>query len=244
MAKVKRKSRKLSETHLKYLLLSLLGYGLSIASAVSTIIFLIKGVVSLTIVCFLGIFFFVWLGGYMNKNAKIVASGIKGERETENLIKKLPNGYTAFTNINVTYQGKNSEIDTVVVGKGGVFVIETKNPKGIISGNYDDQNWLQTKHMGKQTHQKTFYNPRKQVGTHVYRLANFLRSSGVKANVTAAVYFSNPEATLSLSGNPGEIPVFCYSDNGENALLKFIKNGGEAISETEVKKIIKILSRC
>ncbi len=242
MAKVKRKSRKLGKTHLKYLLLMLLGYIMFVVCCGLGIMFLKDGEMIFVGISALGCILFLLLGRYMHNQAGILASGLKGERETVSLLKKLPEGYTAYQNINVSFGGKTSELDTVVVGKSGVFVIETKNSKGVISGSYQGQNWTQTKYRGSQTHQKTLYNPTKQVGTHVYRLANFLRKEGVDVNVSAAVYFASPEASLSLWGEKGNIPVFACSEKGEKELLNYIKSG-QKISESTVKKINKLLNR-
>lgn len=242
MAKLKKKSRKLGETHLTYLSLTLLAYIMLVLCAVLGVISLKNGEMVILGVSALGFVVFLLLGRHMHNNASIVASGLKGERQTGQLLKKLPEGYTVFQNINVSFRGKTSELDTVVVGKSGVFVIETKNSKGIISGSYQSQNWTQTKHRGTQTHQKTLYNPTKQVGTHVYRLANFLRDEGINVNVSAAVYFADNEAELSLSGEEGGIPVFACANNGEKALLDYIKKGSSKLSDSTVKKINKLLN--
>ncbi len=243
MAKLKKKSRKLGETHLKYLLCMLLAYIMFAVCCVFGVVSLKNGEIALLGASVLFCVLFLWLGKKMHNNASIVASGLKGEQETGQLLKKLPAGYTAFQNINVSYKGKNSELDTVVVGKSGVFVIETKNSKGTISGGYQSQNWLQTKHRGTQTHEKTLYNPTKQVGTHVYRLANFLRDEGINVNVSAAVYFASPEAFLELSGEKGSIPVFAFAHNGERELLDYIKKGESRLTDSQIKKINKLLNR-
>jgi len=243
MAKLKKKSRKLGNTHLKYLLLMVMSYIMLAVCGVSCFLSIKNGETMLLCIAAAGCVLFGWLGRYMHNQANIIASGLKGERQTGELLKKLPEGYTAFQNINVSFGGRTSELDTVVVGKSGVFVIETKNSKGIISGSYQGQNWTQTKHRGSQTHQKTLYNPIKQVGTHVYRLANYLRGEGIDINVSAAVYFADGEAELNLSGEKGNIPVFAFSDNGEKALLDYIKKGGAKLSDTTVKKINKLLNR-
>lgn len=42
-------------------------------------------------------------------------------------------------------RGYSSEIDHIVITRGGIFIIETKNWSGIIEGNPSDETWLQTK---------------------------------------------------------------------------------------------------
>ena len=59
---------------------------------------------------------------------EIIASGKQGEESTAYLLNSLPDGYKLIRNAVISYEGKESEIDNIVVGATGVFVIETKKP--------------------------------------------------------------------------------------------------------------------
>ncbi len=243
MAKLKKKSNKLGRSHLVFLLAMIVSYLACAFCLWLSYGFIRDGEMQSLLYSLLAFVAFAAMGNYMHKKTNILASGLKGEREAAKLIKKLPEGYRVFQNVNILFDGRESELDLVVVGKSGVFVIETKNMAGEISGNYNSQNWNQTKYRGRQTHKKTFYNPIKQVGTHVYRLANFLRRNKINVNVSAAVYFANPEAELSISGEEGNIALFSKSNNGEKALLEYIKKGTENISKDKLKSIDQLLDR-
>ena len=65
-------------------------------------------------------------------------------------------------------EGYSSEIDHIVVTRGGVFVIETKTNKGSIEGDKDDDYWLCVKEIYQED--KTLKNPIKQNLGHIRHL--------------------------------------------------------------------------
>jgi hypothetical protein len=121
-------------------------------------------------------------GGLYTKKAKILKSGIDGERKTQAVFSALPDTCTVISDLAITAEGKQSQIDNVVVAPTGIFVIEVKNMNGDIVGNGEDKQLSQHK-IGRKCgeYSKTFYNPIKQVGTHVYRLKSLLRENGLNA---------------------------------------------------------------
>ncbi len=177
-----------------------------------------------------------------DEKARILKSGIEGEMSTAYVLSKLPRKYTVVQDINVTYDGGHSEIDNVVIGKTGIFVIETKNTKGTIRGDYNDKDWVQHKSgHGGTPYDKTFYSPVKQVGTHVYRLAHYLRKNGVHTYISGAVYFSNPEAIIKISNRTDDIPIFdCKS---QNHMLDYILNNEQNLSDKQIKKAVSLIRR-
>jgi hypothetical protein len=58
--------------------------------------------------------------------------------------------------------GGTTQLDHLILSPYGIFVIETKNYKGIIKGTVDDLKWKQT--IGNRTYE--FYNPIKQNESH------------------------------------------------------------------------------
>ena len=72
--------------------------------------------------------------------------GRQGERIATNIIKRvLREDDYLFTNVPVSYDGKNAELDNVVVNKYGVFIIEVKYYKGRLYGAEDDYEWQKYK---------------------------------------------------------------------------------------------------
>ena len=184
------------------------------------------------------------LGGYMKQKADSYKSGVDGENATAQIIASLPDTYTGFQNIRITFEGKTSELDMVVVGPTGVFVIETKNMNGTIVGNYDNPQWVQKK-VGQQgtPYSKNFYNPIKQVGTHVYRLANYLRNNGCAVHVNDMVYFSNPDTAVQLLGTQPKTPVFTALGNSAREICDYILENEQQISENVVCQICELLDK-
>ena len=71
----------------------------------------------------------------------------------------------------INVNGKIVQIDHVVISNFGIFVIETKNYKGFITGNEYNDYWTQTiyKYKGK------FYNPIKQNYGHIQAFKTILK---------------------------------------------------------------------
>jgi hypothetical protein len=66
--------------------------------------------------------------------------------------------------------GRSLQIDHIVVSIYGIFVIETKNYKGIIVGNEKDKQWTQY----TETRQYSLYNPIRQNFGHMQELRKIL----------------------------------------------------------------------
>lgn len=174
----------------------------------------------------------------------IKRAGDAGESATAHLISQLPQGYYGFQNLYVTYEGEQSEIDMVVVGKTGVFIIETKHLNGYVVGNYESRDWIlhKTGRRGGE-YSKEFYSPVKQVGTHVYRLAKFLRSNGVPVTVEAMVFFTHPNTRISVAGQQGRIPVYA-GQPGANSLVHNIMSGTANLTTQQIHSICSLLNQC
>lgn len=78
--------------------------------------------------------------------------GFIGEKVVANVLNSLPkNEYKVLNNIMLNTERGSTQIDHVVVSEFGIFVIETKNYKGIITGSEFSDKW--TKNMyGKNIH--------------------------------------------------------------------------------------------
>lgn len=103
-------------------------------------------------------------------------AGREGEEAASNIIKSvLHEGDLLFTNVIVSYDGKLTELDNVIVNNYGVFIIEVKNYVGRIVGNEDDFEWQKYKMTDAgNIYEKTVKNPIKQVKRQIYILAHYL----------------------------------------------------------------------
>lgn len=174
---------------------------------------------------------------------EMVASGIRGEKFAEMQLSCLPNDYVVFKNVQVSFDNKTSEIDNIVVGKSGVFVIEIKNINGSIVGDYSDKEWIQNKvGRGGTPYSKVFYSPVKQVGTHIYRLSHYFRNNGIQVYIKGVVYFVNPQSDVTLYGEPNNIPVFSRDVNQGQDIIEYIVNGQDNLTDETVNKIVCLLN--
>ncbi len=194
--------------------------------------------------CFFIALLFDEISKESHTKATILLNGIYGEKITRKIIEKLPDDYLGFQNIKVTYKGETSEIDMVVVGPNGVFVIETKHLNGHIKG-YSGKTWAQEK-VGRRgrVYTNNFYSPIKQAGTHIYHLANYLRDHGGDVYVVGAVYFSNPETTYEGIKTQNDITVICSKHNGEQALTDYILTMPRCLGKENRALIHQLLIKC
>lgn len=170
----------------------------------------------------------------------ITIAGKQGEERTAHLLNSLPENYKLIRNAVINYEGRKSEIDNIVVGNTGVFIIETKNQKGHIVGDCQERDWTQHKiGRGGTPYCKDFYNPTKQVATHIYRLKGIFRQNKIRVFINGAVYFSNPETYIRIVNTREDIPVFDYYN--QNELLNYILNRDKILTDKEVEHIIKVI---
>ena len=107
-------------------------------------------------------------------------AGRKGEEAATNIIRQVLHADDLlFTNVSISYDGKPTELDNVVVISYGVFIIEVKNYVGRIVGNEDDYEWQKYKMTDAgNVYEKTVKNPIKQVKRQIYILAHYLEYYG------------------------------------------------------------------
>jgi Membrane protein involved in colicin uptake len=138
----------------------------------------------------------------------IYSAGIKGEANALGSLERLSNDYVIITNPMIHANGRSNELDNLIIGSNGVFIVETKNYVGTVYGNVNDQKWTQER-SGRKT--KEFYNPIMQVNQHGRRVEEFLRKLGYNINPTTMVYFVNPNIELNING-VSNTEVFKYKD--------------------------------
>ena len=95
-----------------------------------------------------------------------------GEKHVAKILRKLSSKkYRVMNDIMLSTQYGTTQIDHIVVSKYGIFVIETKNYKGKISGGKFSYNWTQ-----KFFYSENFFvNPVKQNAAHINVLSHVLK---------------------------------------------------------------------
>lgn len=144
----------------------------------------------------------------LKKQLDIYESGLTGEFNTVQSLARLSDDYTIISNPIITTNGSSNELDNLIVGSNGIFVVETKNHSEFIQGDVNNQNWKQDRMDGR-GHE--FYNPVKQVSQHGRRIEEFLRLNGFNFKVQKIVYFANTEVAISISGQT-DVKIFCNRD--------------------------------
>lgn len=131
----------------------------------------------------------------------ILKSGIDGEKSVLQLLNRLPSDFVVIPDVQIEIPSGTSQLDFVVISPHAIWVIESKHMNGKITGNALEEHWKQLKiGRGGSMYRRQFYNPVKQVGTHVYRLKETLKANGIQPVpwIQGVIYFSNSNAVIDV----------------------------------------------
>lgn len=175
-------------------------------------------------------------------NYEILNAGVKGEQQTCEILKQLPKDFTVITNPVIHNRGSVNELDFVVIGTNGVFVVETKNYRGIITGTTSAQNWKQIKHGKNKTYEKEVKNPAKQVYRQGRRMNEMFIDFGVSADVFPILYFVDDRSELKITD---DADLGVVTINNECDLLDYIINtkGKHIVDNSERSEIIRFFKK-
>ncbi len=129
-----------------------------------------------------------------------------GEHWAKGELKKLPKDkYKIINNLFINANNKTHQIDHVVVSIYGIFVIETKQYNGYITGSKYDYKWI--RHIGKKKIEYT--NPIRQNYGHVKSIAELLNID--EGNLYNLVYIPSKHIKLNIK-HDGELlrPGYLY----------------------------------
>lgn len=120
------------------------------------------------------------------RRGKSIRSGKRGERIVAKELAKLKKKDNIIINdlLIPTSNGRTSQIDHVVISTRGIFVIETKNHAGRISGGEHAQYWQQ--HLSSQS--RTLYNPLLQNRSHLRAIRRLLPKLDAEIFSTMVVF--------------------------------------------------------
>lgn len=140
------------------------------------------------------------LGATDGANGEAIKKGRAGEQEIIRHLSTIPDTYV-LNNVYLPLNKegtKHTEIDVIAVNKAGIYVIESKNYSGRITGKKEDEYWFQCL-PGKANR---LYNPLKQNRTHCKALRYRLMKYG------------NMIKSLAVFGDGADISAVCdrYSD--------------------------------
>lgn len=179
-----------------------------------------------------------------SREARKLKSGIDGEMKSLKILGKLSDNYYLIPNLQIIVDGSKCEMDHVIVGSNGIFIVESKNHKGLIVGREEDREFVQHK-TGRNggEYSKTFYSPIKQVNTHVYKLSQLLKKNGYRQWIEGAVLFTNREAHVRVSSR--NTPVFSANEDNSKSIVDYIENyeSKQRINKDERKLIAECIHR-
>ena len=142
--------------------------------------------------------------------------------------------------------GETTEIDALMIHHSGIYVFESKNYGGTISGRPVDDSWIQTL-PGKRNSkiQNSFFNPILQNRSHINCLKQllpkefFTRKKGVP--IYSVIAFSDHCDLKAVARQTIEYVVTTYSSLPKTVATLASKNR-RALSSAEVTQIAKLLS--
>lgn len=164
------------------------------------------------------------------RDYKINKTGKKGEDILYKNISKI-NG-EIFRNIFVPKDdGKNTEIDMILINKFGIYVFESKNINGIIIGDENQREWTRIK---KEIYESKFFNPLWQNMAHIRSLDRFLKL-GRNINYFSYIVF-NDEAILDVNFNEKNHKICKYSSVADS-IIENQKNLKYILTKSNIKNI-------
>jgi len=192
---------------------------------------------------FIGATVFV-ISGYLFQDkittAKIWRAGLKGQEKVEEVLSVLPDEYILINNLSLPF--KNCDIDHLLLGPNGIFLLETKHYKGDVSCIVDDWEYQKVGKNGG-LYKGYINNPSRQLKRNIWELKTFFdkkskRMFGVTPFpywIQGMIVFTNEDTELTTKEETVKILKI-------DQLLKHIQSTREyRIPKEEIQKIAQLL---
>ena len=162
-------------------------------------------------------------------------AGIRGEKFTIKLIREtMRNDDILLCNVRISFEGKKTEIDNVILNKRGIYIIEVKNYVGTITGGLNDYEWSKTKTTASgNEYTSVVKNPINQVRRQVYLLANYLKANGINIWIEGYAFL--------VEGNSPIQSAYILHDQKDIDAAIHLRTNNKINSQTR-EKIIELLS--
>ena len=130
---------------------------------------------------------------------EIKSAGNKGEAYFNNMLKSiLRNDDVLIRNVCLQVNGKEAEIDSLIINNNGIFIVEVKNYNGRLYGDIDDFEWTKEKvSPGGNVFYKQVKNPIKQIKRQTYILSQFLKENNIRIWISGYSYFINGNSPVN-----------------------------------------------
>lgn len=145
------------------------------------------------------IFILVGSNAYQREQREIKNAGNTGEAIFNSRIRGILRGDDVLiNNISLSVNGKEAEIDNLIINKNGIFIVEVKNYNGKLFGNTDDYEWTKVKiSPGGNAFSKQVKNPIKQVKRQIYILSQYLKENNIRIWINGYAYFINSNSPVN-----------------------------------------------
>lgn len=187
------------------------------------------------IICIMIIFMILLkLSSKHNKTSSAI-KGKKGEIDIKNKLKSK-NG-AILSNLYFMYQDYSTEVDIVFINRDGVFVIESKNYKGDIYGNWNEKKWKQLIN----DEEWEFLNPVYQNSVHVREVEKAIKKVVVNnIPIWSVIIFGN-DTNLHVSQRRHENTIICKQEGIDQMFNYCKKNSYVKLSDVSISELNKIL---
>lgn len=173
------------------------------------------------------------------QNEKYMAAGLRGESEVAKILaENLDNSYYLYNDISIRNGFNRAQIDHMVVCGKGIFVLETKNWRGRLTGSETERKWLQ--HVYSDRPPRVLSNPVLQNKRHVTVLEKFLRSGGVpEVPIISMLVFTGRNTTLDIKDQQ---TLMLWPRETADYILRY--RGEKELSESAVDAVLNRMQRC
>lgn len=161
--------------------------------------------------------------------ANMLRQGIDCENHVANSLETLPSNYYVLNNVGIKDNMGRSEIDSLVVSKNGIWIVEVKSHIGSIYGEEEDNVWDYERANGQDDE---IENPLKQSYRQMKILKNIFDDKGIDVFVKYCVVFPNASAVCVNSDK-----VYTSLDRLKQDILL---GSNKKISTNELIKILGV----
>lgn len=174
----------------------------------------------------------------LSEYQSILEVGLAGEEEVLRELEYLSDDYAIIPDITINNglnkEGKErtAQLDTVIIGKGKIYLLEVKNYKGKIIGHADEQYiTIEKVSSGDRAYRDKRYNPIKQNHVHMLALRKLLDRKGFNnVFIQPVVVFTHPECAARIKQS--RMPV-TYSDEIKEYIQRTDKHSSISVKQRD-----------
>jgi hypothetical protein len=174
----------------------------------------------------------------ISRAGEILKAGGVGEENALHILKKLPNTYIIFNQIDIPFyenSTRTQEIDFIIIGPTALFVVEVKNKSGKIHASETNRTWIAEKYGKKQR----FANPLYQLERQLKLLAQFFTSYDIESEIFGLLLFINKKHQFKIPRNLKDV---VFNNKSINNWIKK-QNKGEKIDRERITYLLENLKK-